>query len=334
MKRNVERRKKHWPVGLSCLAVALVLVFLPSCSSYNLQKKLTPEHADFLSKVRYIISGGERKAFLKTPDSKKDQFIADFWKSRDLDPYTDENEFKTEYFKRIDQSNRLFLGEGKPGWLTDRGRIYILFGPPMQRLTNPLSSDFQGRCGEIWYYGGFPVLFRDANCTGRYDLVTYDLTPLREVNLAYMHDLSQAQADAQVEAQRRFSPAAALLDFSFEVRKETAEPGRIAGAVEITIPYSRIWLNLKNGIFETEMEVRLELRDESGQLRWEDQKTLGISLKKAEMREKQMASYTMEIPFVLEKDLEVLRGGKNTFICHLKNLTGGEELRKSRDIVF
>jgi GWxTD domain-containing protein len=332
MRTDTEHRKKHWLAGLGCLAMALV--FFPCCSSYNLQKKLTPEHADFLSKVRYIISGREQKAFLRLPDSEKDQFIANFWKSRDLDPYTEENEFKAEYFKRIDQANRLFLGEGRPGWLTDRGRIYILFGPPMQRLTNPLSSDLQGRCGEIWYYGGFPVLFRDSNCIGRYDLVTYDLTPLREVNLAYMHDLSQAQADAQAEAQRTFSPAAALLDFSFEVKKETAEPERIAGAVEITIPYSRIWLTMKEGILETEMEVRLELRDEAGRLRWEDQKSFKVSLKETEMREKQMTSYNLEIPFDLEKDLEVLRGGKNTFLCHLKNLTGGEELRKTKEIVF
>ncbi len=49
------------------------------------------------------------------------------------------------------------------------------------------------RCSEIWYYGGFPVVFRDPECSGHLELMTYDLSAIREYNLSYMHELSRAQ---------------------------------------------------------------------------------------------------------------------------------------------
>jgi GWxTD domain-containing protein len=326
------RKKKQEQLGLGFLL--LLLAFSSSCGLYNLRKELAPNYADFLSKVRYIITGREEKTFLKLPDSEKDQFIEEFWRRRDPDPETGENEFKKEYFGRIDQANRLFLGEGKPGWLTDRGRIYILFGPPFNRSTSPLQGEFGVRCGEVWYYGNFPVVFRDPNCTGSYELVTYDLTPLREVNIAYMHDLSQAQAQAQAQAQETLSRENDFFDFSFEVGKKTVEPERITGVVIIAIPYACIWFKDMEGIFKTEMEVQLELRDETGQLRWEDKANFEIALSLAELKERQKASYNCEIPFVLEKNLEELRRGKNTLQCRVKNLTGHEELRKVLEVSF
>jgi len=323
-----EKKRELFVLGFLFLLLALS----SSCRLYQLQKKLPPIYGDFLSKVRYIITSREEKIFLELPDAEKDQFIEEFWKRRDSDPDTEENEFKMEYFDRIDQANKLFLGEGKPGWLTDRGRIYILFGPPLDRITNPVGSDLSTSCGEIWYYGGFPVVFRDPNCTGSYMLVTYDLTSLRDINLAYMHELSLAQAQAQ--AQKTFPRENDLFDFSWKVRKKTAEPGRIEGIVTISIPYSRIWFKEEKGILKTEIEVHLELRDGEGRLRWEDKDNFEIALKETELKEKQKASSDLEIPFVLEKDLEGLRQGKNTFHCRLKNLTGGEELRKVMEIVF
>jgi GWxTD domain-containing protein len=326
------RKKKQERFGLGLLF--LLLAFSSSCRLYNLKKELPANYADFLSKVRYIITGREEKAFLKLPDSEKDQFIEEFWKRRDPDPETEENEFKKEYFGRIDRADRLFLGEGRPGWLTDRGRIYILFGPPFNRITNPLEGEFGVRCGEVWYYGNFPVVFRDPNCMGSYELVTYDLTPLREVNIAYMHDLSQAQAQAQAQAQETFSRENDFFDFRFEVGKKTVEPERITGVVIIAIPYACIWFKDTEGLFKTEMEVQLELRDETGQLRWEDKANFEIALSLAELKERQKASYNCEIPFVLEKSLEELRRGKNTLQCRVKNLTGHEELRKVLEVNF
>jgi len=313
----------------------LLLALSSSCGTYNLEKKLSPTYADFISKVRYIITGKEEKAFLKLPDSEKDKFIEEFWKRRDPYPTTEENEFKTQYFDLINQANRLFLSEGKPGWLTDRGRIYILFGPPMERITNPLGTGSM-RCGEIWYYGSFPVVFNDSMCTGSFDLVTYDLTPLREVNLAYMHELSSAQAEAQAEAQPYKNPFLVrdIFDFKLEARSKIAEPGRIEGVVTIAIPYSCIWLKEDAGTLKTEIEVQAELRDQGGQLLWDHRGKFEIALKGKELVEKRKSSYVLEIPFVLEKNVEQLRQGKSAFHCRLKNLTGDEEARKTIDAVF
>jgi GWxTD domain-containing protein len=133
--------KQRWIFSLSLAAAGLfaLLAFFAGCHLYNLERNLKPPDAEFLSQVRYIITGEERKTFLELPDGDKPKFIEDFWKRRDPDPNAEENEFKVEYFKRLNKSNELFHGEGKPGWLTDRGRIYILFGPPMDRIVNPPS---------------------------------------------------------------------------------------------------------------------------------------------------------------------------------------------------
>ena len=73
---------------------------------------------------------------------------------------------------RIDQANELFISEGRPGFMTDRGRIYILFGPPTNRIQDTSGYRY---CREVWYYGNFPVVFDDSTCSGDYRLVTYNL---------------------------------------------------------------------------------------------------------------------------------------------------------------
>ena len=65
-----------------------------SCHYYQLERKLDPDNAEFLSKVRYIIKPKERKIFLELPDTEKSDFIDEFWRRRDPDPDTEENEFK------------------------------------------------------------------------------------------------------------------------------------------------------------------------------------------------------------------------------------------------
>jgi GWxTD domain-containing protein len=87
--------------------------------------------------VLYIITDEERKAFksLKT-DEERDSFIEGFWLRRDPDPDTPENEYKEEYHQRIQYANEKF-SSGIPGWRTDRGRIYIMFGKPDETESHP-----------------------------------------------------------------------------------------------------------------------------------------------------------------------------------------------------
>src|SRR6185295_17409776 len=93
--------------------------------------------------VTYIITDEERKAFkaLKT-DEERDQFIEQFWLRRDPDPDTPENEYKEEYYQRIQYANEKFAS-GIPGWRTDRGRIYIMFGKPDELESHPAGGSYE-----------------------------------------------------------------------------------------------------------------------------------------------------------------------------------------------
>ena len=84
---------------------------------YKLKRKLDAEDAEFLSTVRYIISKEERKIYLEMPKEERAEFKKEFWEERDPDPSTEENEYKNQYFDRIDEANRLFTS-GKDGWLS------------------------------------------------------------------------------------------------------------------------------------------------------------------------------------------------------------------------
>jgi GWxTD domain-containing protein len=93
--------------------------------------------------VSYIITDEERKAFkqLKT-DEERDQFIEGFWLRRDPDPDTPENEYKEQYFERIQYANEKFTS-GIPGWKTDRGRIYVMFGKPDEIEAHPSGGSYE-----------------------------------------------------------------------------------------------------------------------------------------------------------------------------------------------
>lgn len=305
--------------ALICLGAA--------CHLYNLEQDLKPPFAEFVSQVRYIISAEERKTFLELPDADKPQFIEEFWSRRDPDPATEENEFKVQYMGRIARANELFHGEGKSGWLTDRGRIYILFGPPLDRIVNPPGmSGSTNRCAEIWYYGQFPVVFADYNCNGNYQLVTYDLTALREVNLAYMTELNKAQDSAQ---KTTFTRAKSQLDFTWDVQKKVVAQDRVEGLVVVEIPVADIWFKAVQESLETVLDIQVELKDSEGKTYWESKASIPVKTSEQELKTKMKSSIRKEIPFVFDKDLDRLRKGKNQFWILIKNSTGDESQRKS-----
>lgn len=93
----------------------------------------------------YIITEAEKAVFLSLPNEvKRGKFIKRFWEKRDPQPLTSVNEFKIPYHKRISLANRLFGTAGTAGWRLNKGKIYILLGPPqeIQRDFNPTSTDF------------------------------------------------------------------------------------------------------------------------------------------------------------------------------------------------
>ncbi len=93
--------------------------------------------------VKWIISGEELQAFKQlSNDEERDAFIEQFWLRRDPTPDTEENEFKEEHYRRIAYANEHFPA-GIPGWRTDRGRIYIVWGPPDEIESHPSGGQYQ-----------------------------------------------------------------------------------------------------------------------------------------------------------------------------------------------
>jgi len=93
--------------------------------------------------VVWIITDQERAAFKQlSNDEERDNFIEAFWQRRDPTPDTEENEYKEEHYRRIAYSNEHFAA-GIPGWKTDRGRIYIMYGPADEVDSHPSGGSYQ-----------------------------------------------------------------------------------------------------------------------------------------------------------------------------------------------
>ena len=125
--------------------------------------------------VPYIITDIERDAFkgLKT-DEEREKFIEQFWERRNPSPGSAENEFKAEYYRRIAYANEHYAS-GKPGWKSDRGHLYILYGPPDEIDSHPSGTPYPH---EEWIYRSIEGLgnnvkftFEDRKGTGNYPLV-------------------------------------------------------------------------------------------------------------------------------------------------------------------
>jgi GWxTD domain-containing protein len=97
----------------------------------RLRKELETPYRKWLNEdVSYIITDEERAAFKRLQtDEEREQFIEQFWLRRDPTPDSIENEFKEEHYRRIAYANEHYAS-GIPGWKSDRGRIYIEYGPP------------------------------------------------------------------------------------------------------------------------------------------------------------------------------------------------------------
>jgi GWxTD domain-containing protein len=146
----------------------------------NVKPKLPERYKTWLEdEVAYIIAPTEKEVFLKLQtDRERDLFVEAFWKQRDPTPGTQENEFKTEHYRRLNHADR-YLGRDapRPGRKTDRGRIYIILGE-----ANDVAR-YEGKSStydtEVWFYQGktdlglppgFNIVFFRENGRGEYRL--------------------------------------------------------------------------------------------------------------------------------------------------------------------
>jgi GWxTD domain-containing protein len=141
----------------------------------------TEEEAKNLRKMlTYIATRDELRMYDQLNLSGKRQFMTEFWKRKDPDPSTPENEFKIEYYRRWEEAQRRYstTKEGKDswkkdGWKTDMGRVYIIYGEPGNIERYPLA--ISAKAWEKWHYdniqGGVYFLFVDEQGYGVYRLV-------------------------------------------------------------------------------------------------------------------------------------------------------------------
>lgn len=145
---------------------------------------MTEEELDkIFEQSRYVARGDELARYkkLKTLDAKR-KAVYEFWSSRDEDKSTPQNETKQEYFHRITYANQQYKTGPREGWRTDRGRVYVTYGPPddIERHANELDV----KPYEIWYYnsiqGGVQFIFGDR--TGFSDYILLHSTHRNELH--------------------------------------------------------------------------------------------------------------------------------------------------------
>jgi len=299
----------------SILIIFSCIILLSFCKSFQLEKNLNPDEKEFLSTVRFIITKEEKNIYLRLPESDREAFIEEFWAKRDPDPLTEENEFKTAYFARIESADRLFRGEGMPGWLTDRGRVYILFGAPFSRKYYPSQAE-RGiqRAREIWYYGSFPIVFVDEKSNGVFRLLSTNLDHLGEINYALRKSRKDHEDFVEQSTQHPF-----ILDFSLELRETSNIP-----VIVVKIPYSKIWLEYKpdKEMLETTLSLDLIVLASNEKIVLRHNDDYHISLTEDSLKDRQEEDFIIQIPVILAK-------GEYSVQATLTNTTGDKKASKT-----
>lgn len=210
-------------VKTSIIFLCFLLMTTLVSSPQKLKEKDLPEkYQDWLKLTRYIIHDKELDVFMQLTNNKeRDIFIESFWNLRDPTPGTPQNERKDEIIERFEYCNyRLGSGAGRPGWMTDQGRVYMILGPPVSIERNPSSKDIYPN--ELWsYYGditkGIPshfvlVFFRRG---GAGELKLYD--PVSDGPASLMifgRDMDHTDYEALYDKIREVAPILALSSLS------------------------------------------------------------------------------------------------------------------------
>ncbi len=176
--------------------------------------------------VAYIITEEEKAAFSRLgTDEERYSFIEQFWIRRDPSPDTIENEYKEEHYRRIAFAN-VHFSSGKPGWKTDRGRVYITWGPPDQIESHPSGGTSQRPAGEgggttqtfpfeVWRYrylegeelgNNVELEFVDSSMSNEYRL-TMDASDKDALKMVPNAGLTELETMNLAKKEDRFNPA-------------------------------------------------------------------------------------------------------------------------------
>jgi len=333
-------------------AISLVFFVLASSATFDSHQALDPQSEEFLSQVRYIISSEEIKIFKELPPSERKNFINEFWARRDPVPDTPSNEFKEEYFRRIDKANRLFKG-ARPGWLQDRGRIYIIFGPPDERQTNPMGgrvvdpyvdpqqmvdSERYARgekANEVWiYYNLFStfqrphvvrLVFVDKYGTGYYQLATNidEVIPgkadaLIGPNLWLLHEMNKEE---YIKIQEQLKKS--LFDFDWEFIPQKNKELESNLMILIKVPYEKVIFKVENNTVKAVLDLKIEVKNSDKTTVWEYSHQYNLVMTHQEMKDREKEYLILEIPVTKQ-----LQKGNYSFYFILKNISGDQEVKK------
>jgi GWxTD domain-containing protein len=129
---------------------------------------------DTLEILGLIASSEELQQLRDAPEGERAAAWAKFWGTRDPDPTTPENEALAQYLERVQRVVKEFSQFG-PGWKSDRGRVYIRYGPPEQ-IDTAMDQRAQGEY-EIWRYYNLnrTFVFYDMFGVGDFKLVEGEL---------------------------------------------------------------------------------------------------------------------------------------------------------------
>ena len=293
---------------------------------------LDPQSQQFLDIIRYIVTPQEESIFRELPPEDRAEFAAEFWKRRDPDLATETNEFRDRYFSRLAAADKAFRA-GIPGWMTDRGRIYILLGPPtdvikksmgehtteLSKRGRDLSIDLleEGarteRPTEIWMYNQYPdyfsgplrLVFVDYDSTGDYKLTTdVEVKPFSMMTYHQSDpNMVKYQWIGQVEAGDARSGILPFLDYRKSLGKiEKTDEGQTVSCL-FEIPFGAIGYRKENGFYAYDLEVSVEVVHVDLKSRYGDkkEKSEALSAEKLEGNIKAGSALSEAVMVPLEK---------------------------------
>ena len=229
----------------------------------RLRKELASPYNKWLDEdVRYIISDEERTAFKRLQtDDEREAFIEQFWLRRDPTPDTEENEFKEEHYRRIAWANDRFAS-GLPGWKTDRGMIYIKFGPPDENDSHtsggPGPRDIEEGGGQTTFFPYERWRYRYLDCCGSDVVIEFVDTSLTN---EYHITMDPSEKDALQRVPGAGLTISEQLGLSTQAQRFTRMDGNSLGTGSQPLPASMDEFNRLNQFANLQKAPEIKFKD-------------------------------------------------------------------------
>jgi len=264
----------------ACVLIVFLIAAMESTASPSRKSNLDPVSEEFVSTARYLLTRKDKKALTRLNPKERRFFIREFWKMRDPDPYTEVNEFKIEYLNRIAEANKFFYEGPTPGWLQDRGRIYILLGPPDERIRYDYGFT---RNYERWNYFRQREIAPLSLIFINHELAVNSAYHLAKLQNALVKGLPQIAADP-----------------SFEFAAAIHHQADTQSSLSIKVPYTHIWMSENEDHMETTLSLLIKLyRDSEKGPYWAFEHDYPLTIESERFEEYIDREFQIEVPLLL-----------------------------------